>query len=57
VRYRYQVREQFVTHSRDWSVIESKGHPELTLTTCLFTNNVDRLILKADLQEVGFVPY
>ncbi len=57
VRYRYEVREQFVTHSRDWSVIESKGYAELTLTTCLFTNQTERLIVKADLIKVGNVPY
>lgn len=50
--YRYQVREQFVTHSRDWSVVASTDRPELTLTTCLFTTNARRLIVKADLVEV-----
>lgn len=50
--YRYQVREQFVTHSRDWSVVASTDEPELTLTTCLFTTNTKRLIVKADLIEV-----
>lgn len=51
-RYQYQVREQFVTHSRDWSVIDSTDQPELTLTTCLYTTTTKRLIVKADLIEV-----
>ena len=50
--YRYQVRQQFVTHSRDWSVVASTDEPELTLTTCLFTTSTKRLIVKADLIEV-----
>ncbi|MBS4021991.1 MAG: class E sortase [Dethiobacter sp.] len=49
--YRYIVRESFITHSRDWSVVESTGKPELTLTTCLFTTNTKRLIVKADLVD------
>jgi len=49
--YRYAVREQFITHSRDWSITESDGNPELTLTTCLFTTTTKRLIVKADLVE------
>ncbi len=49
--YHYSVRESFVTHSRDWSVVESTGIPELTLTTCLWTTTTQRLILKADLVE------
>lgn len=40
---------QYVTHDRDWGVIESKGKPELTLTTCLFSTSSKRLIVKADL--------
>ncbi|MDW7683421.1 MAG: sortase [Bacillota bacterium] len=54
--YRYTVREQFVTHSRDWSVVESTGNPELTLTTCLFTTTTKRLIVKADLKEIEKAP-
>ena len=50
--YRYLVREQFVTHSRDWSVVASTDEPELTLTTCLFTTTTKRLIVKADLKDV-----
>lgn len=48
-QYRYSVREQFVTHDRDWSVIESSGKAELTLTTCLFGTSSKRLVVKADL--------
>lgn len=51
VSYRYLVRERFITHSRDWGVIESTGKPELTLTTCLFTTDTKRMIVKADLVE------
>lgn len=48
-RYWYSVREQFVTHDRDWSVVESNGRAELTLTTCLFGTSSKRLVVKADL--------
>ncbi|EEG78085.1 class E sortase [Dethiobacter alkaliphilus] len=51
-RYHYSVRKQFITHNRDWDVIESNGNAELTLTTCLMTTNSRRLIVKADLVEV-----
>ncbi|NLZ38799.1 MAG: sortase [Firmicutes bacterium] len=51
-RYHYLVREQFITHSRDWSVIDSTGKAELTLTTCLYTTNTKRLIVKADLAKI-----
>jgi sortase A len=51
--YHYRVRQQFVTHSRDWSVIESTEQPELTLTTCLYTTTTKRLIVKADLVKVA----
>jgi sortase A len=50
--YRYAVREQFVTHNKDWSVINSVGQAELTLTTCLLTTNKKRLIVKAELTGV-----
>ncbi len=50
-QYKYSVREQFITHDRDWSIIESSGKPELTLTTCLFTDSSKRLVVKADLVE------
>lgn len=50
--YTYEVREQFVTHNRDWSVIDSNNKAELTLTTCLFTTTTKRLIVKADLVDV-----
>ncbi|MCR3923497.1 MAG: class E sortase [Firmicutes bacterium] len=55
-RYQYKVREQFVTHSRDWSVIDSMEIAELTLTTCLYTTTSKRLILKADLVDVINTP-
>jgi len=32
--YIYAVHEVFITHSRDWSVIEPAAKPALTLTTC-----------------------
>lgn len=50
-QYTYSVREQFTTHDRNWSVIESNGRAELTLTTCLFGTSSKRLIVKADLVE------
>jgi sortase A len=50
--YRYTVREQFVTHDRDWDIIKSVGQAELTLTTCLLTTNKKRLVVKADLASV-----
>lgn len=50
--YTYAVREQFVTHNRDWSVVDSNDKAELTLTTCLFTTTTKRLIVKADLVDV-----
>jgi sortase A len=53
--YRYTVRESFITHSRDWSVVESTDIAELTLTTCLFTTTTKRLIVKADLAETDVV--
>jgi sortase A len=54
--YHYSVREQFVTHSRDWSVVDSTGSAELTLTTCLFTTTTRRLIVKADLTKTEKAP-
>lgn len=53
--YRYTVRESFITHSRDWSVVESSDIAELTLTTCLFTTTTSRLIVKADLAETDVI--
>jgi sortase A len=47
--YSYTVRESFITHSRDWSVVDSTDIAELTLTTCLYTTTTKRLIVKADL--------
>jgi len=32
--YIYSVEEVFITHSRDWSVIDPTPRPALTLTTC-----------------------
>jgi len=32
--YIYSVDEVFITHSRDWSVIDPTSEPALTLTTC-----------------------
>lgn len=55
-QYKYKVRESFITHSRDWSVVESAGKTELTLTTCLFTTKTKRLIVKADLAETTKAP-
>lgn len=49
IQYKYSVREQFITHDRDWSVIESSGKAELTLTTCLFGTSSKRLVVKANL--------
>lgn len=51
-RYRYQVREQYVTHNRDWDVVLLSDGPELTFTTCLITSNEKRLIVKSDLVDV-----
>jgi sortase A len=49
--YRYKVTKNYVTHSRDWSVVESVGVPEITLTTCVFNDLSKRLIVKAELVD------
>lgn len=54
--YTYEVREQFITHDRDWSVVETNDRAELTLTTCLFTTTARRLIVKADLVKISAAP-
>jgi sortase A len=49
--YRYKVTKNYVTNSRDWSVVESVGVPEITLTTCVFNDLSKRLIVKAELVD------
>ena len=53
--YYYTVDSIFVTHSRDWSVIDPSTKPALTLTTCTPLHPVngkyDRLIVRAYLQK------
>lgn len=50
-KYEYQVNSVFITHSRDWSVIELTDKPALTLTSCHPLKPVggayDRLIVRA----------
>ncbi|NLM45992.1 MAG: class D sortase [Firmicutes bacterium] len=50
--YRYEVYDNFITDSRDWSVIASNGKPEITLTTCIITDLSVRLIVKGELVEI-----
>jgi sortase A len=50
--YRYEMRERFITHSRDWGVVAQAGIPELTLTTCVWNDLSRRMIVKADLVDV-----
>ncbi len=50
--YRYEVYDNFITDSRDWSVIASTGKPEITLTTCIITDLSVRLIVKGELVEI-----
>jgi|CZCB01.1.fsa_nt_gi sortase A len=50
--YVYAVTDNFVTHSRDWSVIDSTGKPEITLTTCIITDLSVRLIVKGELVDI-----
>ncbi|HHX74180.1 MAG TPA: sortase [Firmicutes bacterium] len=50
--YRYEVCDNFITDSRDWSVIASTGKPEITLTTCIITDLSVRLIVKGELVEI-----
>ncbi len=52
--YIYYVDDVFITHSRDWSVIEPTDTPALTLTTCDPPNAVpppNRLIVRAYLSD------
>lgn len=54
-KYEYRVDSVFVTHSRDWSVIDPTDKPALTLTTCHPLKPVggayDRLIVRAFLKQ------
>lgn len=53
--YHYKVESVFVTHSRDWSVIDPTPEPALTLTTCTplqpVNGHYDRLIIRAYLES------
>ncbi|NLB53725.1 MAG: class E sortase [Syntrophomonadaceae bacterium] len=52
--YIYSVDEVYVTHSRDWSVVDPTSEPAITLTTCHPLHPVngqyDRLIVRGYLQ-------
>lgn len=53
--YVYAVESVFITHSRDWSVIDPADEPALTLTTCHppgLGAAPYRLIARAYLQEI-----
>ncbi len=56
-KYEYKVDAVFITHSRDWSVIDPTAKPALTLTTCHplmpLGGAKDRLIVRAFLQQSG----
>lgn len=55
--YYYKVESVFVTHSRDWSVVDPTPEPALTLTTCTplqpVNGHYDRLIVRAYLQSTA----
>ena len=52
--YIYSVESVYVTHSRDWSVVDATSEPAITLTTCTPLRPVDgqydRLIVRGYLQ-------
>ncbi|MGI6097794.1 MAG: class E sortase [Dethiobacteria bacterium] len=52
-KYIYEFTERFITHSRDWSVIEPTPEPALTLTTCPLTDYEERrMIIRSTLIDV-----
>ncbi|HCF50755.1 MAG TPA: hypothetical protein DER60_10760 [Syntrophomonas sp.] len=52
--YIYSVDRVYVTHSRDWSVVDPTSEPAITLTTCTplrpVDGHYDRLIVRGYLQ-------
>ncbi len=58
VHYVYSVESVYITHNRDWSVVESTDKPAVTLTTCHPIRSVDghydRLIVRAYLQYIDY---
>lgn len=57
--YSYGVDNVFVTHNRDWSVIDPTTEPALTLTTCHppgMGGALYRLIARAYLESVRIIP-
>lgn len=59
-QYTYAVQDVFITHSRDWSVIDPTSEPVLTLTTCHPIikppgGDYDRLIVRATLTDTKVV--
>ncbi len=52
--YTYRVDKVYVTHSRDWSVVDPTSQPAITLTTCTplipVDGHYDRLIVRGYLQ-------
>ena len=52
--YIYSVESVYVTHSRDWSVVDATSEPAITLTTCTplrpVNGQYDRLIVRGYLQ-------
>ena len=54
-QYTYTVDSVFITHNRDWSVIEPTDTPALTLTTCHPLKPIggayDRLVVRAYLSS------
>lgn len=53
--YLYSIDSVYVTHSRDWSVVEPTTRPAITLTTCTplypVDGQYDRLIVRGYLQD------
>jgi sortase A len=54
--YIYSVDRVYVTHSRDWSVVNATSEPAVTLTTCTplhpADGHYDRLIVRGYLHEI-----
>ena len=52
--YIYSVESVYVTHDRDWSVVDATSEPAITLTTCTplrpVNGQYDRLIVRGYLQ-------
>ena len=47
--YTYTVDKVFSVESTDWSIIESRAYPTLTLTTCYPGDNYTRRVVIANM--------